>query len=151
LKDDLSERSEKRFHEVFTFNCEWKAIELQGQPTRSEKIFRLPFHRWGESKYEQLGVTSAFQGREPDPQHVEALCRMIRDVGMEASVGSQGRSSGNIQEPVMKKPWQIDPCAVPPEGAEWLAHAPIFRHERRSLMKGSNYFSTSPYSALAPS
>jgi len=59
-----------------------------GRQIGAKKISLLPFHRWGESKYEQLGLTYMFQGKEPDPQHVEALCRMIRDFGMEVSVGS---------------------------------------------------------------
>ncbi len=64
-----------------------KTAEL-GKRIGAEKISLLPFHRWGESKYEQLGLTNTYQGEAPDSQHVEALCRIIRDFGIQADVGS---------------------------------------------------------------
>lgn len=59
-----------------------------GKQIGAEKISLLPFHRWGEPKYSQLGIPYTWQGEEPDPQHIRKLEGIIRDTGLQASVGS---------------------------------------------------------------
>jgi pyruvate formate lyase activating enzyme len=59
-----------------------------GKQIGAEKISLLPFHRWGESKYGQLGMPYTWQGEEPDPQHIKKLEGIIQDTGLQVSVGS---------------------------------------------------------------
>ncbi|RLC66237.1 MAG: glycyl-radical enzyme activating protein [Chloroflexi bacterium] len=59
-----------------------------GKQIGAEKISLLPFHRWGESKYGQLGMPYTWHGEEPAPQHIKKLEGIIRDTGLQVSVGS---------------------------------------------------------------
>lgn len=59
-----------------------------GKQIGAEKISLLPFHRWGESKYGQLGMPYTWQGEDPAPQHIKKLEGIIQDTGLQVSVGS---------------------------------------------------------------
>jgi pyruvate formate lyase activating enzyme len=59
-----------------------------GRRIGAAKISLLPYHRWGESKYAQLGLRFTWQGEEPDPAHIQHLERIIQDAGLQAAVGS---------------------------------------------------------------
>jgi pyruvate-formate lyase-activating enzyme len=54
----------------------------------AKKISLLPFHRWGESKFEQLGLRYDWQREKPDPEYVEHLQAIIQETGLAAGVGS---------------------------------------------------------------
>ena len=63
-----------------------KVAEL-GKAIGAEKISLLPYHRLGESKYEQLGLKYTWEGNEPETEHIERLERIIQAAGLQADVG----------------------------------------------------------------
>ena len=59
-----------------------------GAKIGAEKICLLPYHRWGEQKYERLGINYAFKGTPaPTDEHIQSLSRIIEHCGLEASIG----------------------------------------------------------------
>jgi len=59
-----------------------------GKQMGVEKVSLLPYHRWGESKYEQLGMQYSWHGEEPDPNHLRDLQVMIQGYGLTVTVGN---------------------------------------------------------------
>jgi len=59
-----------------------------GKRIGAEKISLLPYHRWGESKFEQLGLRCTWQGEAPEQHHIEKLEGIIRDEGLDVSMAS---------------------------------------------------------------
>jgi pyruvate formate lyase activating enzyme len=59
-----------------------------GAKIGAQKICLLPYHGWGEQKYERLGIDYAFKGTvSPDDEYIQRLTRTIEDCGLEASIG----------------------------------------------------------------
>jgi pyruvate formate lyase activating enzyme len=54
----------------------------------AKKVSLLPFHRWGEAKFEQLGFRYDWQREEPAPERVEELRAIIQETGLKAGIGS---------------------------------------------------------------
>jgi pyruvate formate lyase activating enzyme len=54
----------------------------------AEKISLLPYHRWGESKFEQLGLRCTWEAETPESDDIEKLEGIIRSAGVEVGVGS---------------------------------------------------------------
>jgi pyruvate formate lyase activating enzyme len=53
-----------------------------------EKISLLPYHRFGEAKYDKLGGKYTFTAKEPSKEHVEEIKREIEAVGVKVTVGN---------------------------------------------------------------
>lgn len=51
------------------------------------EIHLLPYHRFGESKYEQLGFSYDFEGRTPDDEHMDRLLKLVGNAGLKAQIG----------------------------------------------------------------
>ena len=58
-----------------------------GKRIGAEKISLLPFHRWGESKFEQLGLRYTWEAVEPESDRIEKLEGIIRNAGLDVGVG----------------------------------------------------------------
>lgn len=60
-----------------------------GLKCQVEKVSLIPYHRWGESKYQRLGREYLFEGVEPPTSdHLEGLKRAIEAYGLEVTIGN---------------------------------------------------------------
>jgi pyruvate formate lyase activating enzyme len=52
-----------------------------------QEIHLLPYHRYGESKYEKLGIDYTFKGYTPSEEHLDRLLEIIQARGIRAKTG----------------------------------------------------------------
>jgi pyruvate formate lyase activating enzyme len=53
-----------------------------------EKVSILPYHAWGESKYEKLGRVYPWKAYPPTEEHINEVKQMIEGYGLECNIGS---------------------------------------------------------------
>ena len=65
-----------------------KKLSKFGTQLRAEKISLLPYHAWGEQKYQRLGKNYPFKGIPiPANEHLHNLKRIIESYGLQVTIG----------------------------------------------------------------
>lgn len=66
-----------------------KKLAEFGLKCQVEKVCLIPYHRWGESKYQRLGGVYPFGGTEPPTSdHLEEIKAAIESYGLKVTIGN---------------------------------------------------------------